>query len=643
MTQRTVLLGLTLLLLAFSFTLSIGGTGVLRGAIAQSPDVTLSVDATRPGDLIDGLLWGSNLTHRASAAQTVEHAGFVNATRRIGVRVIRWPGGNTASAYDWKRNELIQPGRRVPQPAGVDLARILQFVRETSAELSITVNFGTMTAQDAAHLVEFLNGPADSKWGAQRAALGFPEPLNVRFFEIGNEENQPHMWYYSWTAENPFKYFFGGEEERRGFYNNASSQEYDPVGAKGDFFKARGGPNQTYTLRFPPVRDVRVYGFIDRAAAESCLQTYRQTGNIPLIPDRCEAWTRVADLSAQLPDARAFTLDAEAGVLRFGDGVDGAMPPSGSFFLVEYTTYGHEGFLDFTRAMRAAPSSVPIQIGAAVLPFVGSRPITDTVRMQEIFAQMDFYVRHQYDVSIPVQAYGSYDARRQIAAVRVANLEAVYDRVRRYTASIGVDRPLRIAVTEWNVFLNRDYWQINRTLEGGVIAAEWFIRLLNAGPAAPVAYAEQFALGGGNLSLIRSQNNYSVAPMGYVFQGFADWLGSRVLPITVTSPEALAYDQTIPYVTATAALSADDRTLRLAVINNAEAIALTARLQITGFFPSAARLWRLSAESYAAGNDRDSANVVLREEPVQEPPTVLMLPPHSVTFLELQVPPAQGN
>ncbi|GEM_PF-785164 len=600
-----------------------GGGGLLRDSVTSSSEVIITVDATRPGPLIEGRLWGSNLTSLAPAARTVERANFVDATRQIGVRVIRWPGGNNASAYDWKRNEMIKPGRRVPRPDGVDIARILQFVRDTGAELSITVNFGTMTAQDAADLVEFLNGPIDSPWGARRAALGFPEPINVRYFEIGNEENQPHMWYYSWTAENPEKYFFGGEEERRGFYDNTSSQAYDPVGAKGDVFKAKGGPHQTYTLRFPPVRDVRVFWAATRQQVEN--RIYQE-------------WHQVEDLSTQPSDARVFALDAEAGVLRFGDGVHGAMPPAGSFFLVEYTTYGHDGFLDFARAMRAAPSSVPIHIGAAVLPFRDGAPIADPDRMREIFQQMDFYVRHQYGISIPIRAYGSYAARRQIALERADHLAGVYGKIDQYLESLAVSERPSIAVTEWNIFLNEDYWHINRTLEGAVIAAEWFIRLLNASQHTPVAYAEQFALSGGNLALIRSQTNYSIAPMGYVFQGFSTWPGSRVLPVAVDSPSAMAYDREVPYVVAAAALSPDGGILRLAMINNAEQRPLTATLHINGFTPASARLWRLWAEDPAADNDRYPTNVVLSEEPLREPPTHLALPPHSVTFLELQAP-----
>lgn len=609
--------------LLFTLTFNGRGAGFVYNPALPSSEVTISVDATQLGPVIDGRLWGSNLTNLAPAIQTVEHTGFVQATRHIDVRVIRWPGGNNASAYDWERNEMIKPGRRVPQPDGVDIAGILRFVRDTGAELSITVNFGTMTAQDAADLVEFLNGPIDSPWGARRAALGFPEPINVRYFEIGNEENQPHMWYYSWTAENPEKYFFGGEEERRGFYDNTSSQAYDPVGAKGDVFKAKGGPHQTYTLRFPPVREVRVFWAATRQQAE----------------DRIfQEWHQVGDLTTQPSNARVFVLDAEAGVLQFGDGVHGAMPPAGSFFLVEYTTYGHDGFLDFARAMRAAPSSISISIGAAVLPFRDGVPIADPDHMREIFQQMDFYIRHQYGISIPVRAYGSYAARRQIALERADHLAEVYGRIDHYLESLAVSERPSIAVTEWNIFLNEDYWYINRTLEGAVIAAEWFIRLLNAGQHTPVAYANQFALSGGNLALIRSQTNYSIAPMGYVFQGFSAWPGSHVLPVAVDSPSATAYDREVPYVVAAAALSPDGGTLHLAVINNAEQGPLTATLQIDGFTPAFARLWRLWAEDPAADNDRDPTNVVLGEEPLQVPLTRLALPPHSVTFLELWAP-----
>ena len=42
--------------------------------------------------------------------------------------------------------------------------------------------------QDAIDLVEFANGGTDTKWGALRAEMGHPEPFNLKYVGIGNEQ-----------------------------------------------------------------------------------------------------------------------------------------------------------------------------------------------------------------------------------------------------------------------------------------------------------------------------------------------------------------------------------------------------------------------------------------------------------------------
>jgi alpha-L-arabinofuranosidase len=42
--------------------------------------------------------------------------------------------------------------------------------------------------QDALDLIEFANGPATSLWGAKRAALGHPQPFNLKMLGVGNEQ-----------------------------------------------------------------------------------------------------------------------------------------------------------------------------------------------------------------------------------------------------------------------------------------------------------------------------------------------------------------------------------------------------------------------------------------------------------------------
>jgi len=52
--------------------------------------------------------------------------------------------------------------------------------------------------QDAIDLIQFANGPANSPWGAKRAAMGHPEPFKMKMLGIGNENwQQPYLERYA--------------------------------------------------------------------------------------------------------------------------------------------------------------------------------------------------------------------------------------------------------------------------------------------------------------------------------------------------------------------------------------------------------------------------------------------------------------
>ncbi|MGW8315350.1 MAG: alpha-L-arabinofuranosidase C-terminal domain-containing protein [Bacteroidales bacterium] len=48
--------------------------------------------------------------------------------------------------------------------------------------------------QDALDLIEFANGPTDSRWGSLRAEMGHPEPFQVKYLGIGNEQWGPQYF-----------------------------------------------------------------------------------------------------------------------------------------------------------------------------------------------------------------------------------------------------------------------------------------------------------------------------------------------------------------------------------------------------------------------------------------------------------------
>ena len=43
--------------------------------------------------------------------------------------------------------------------------------------------------QEVLDLIEWANGPADSEWGSKRAAAGHPEPFNLEYLGVGNEDH----------------------------------------------------------------------------------------------------------------------------------------------------------------------------------------------------------------------------------------------------------------------------------------------------------------------------------------------------------------------------------------------------------------------------------------------------------------------
>ena len=56
--------------------------------------------------------------------------------------------------------------------------------------------------QDALDLIEFANGATDTTWGAKRAALGHPEPFNMKMLGVGNEQwGQQYIDRYTKFAE----------------------------------------------------------------------------------------------------------------------------------------------------------------------------------------------------------------------------------------------------------------------------------------------------------------------------------------------------------------------------------------------------------------------------------------------------------
>ncbi len=122
-------------------------------------------------------------------------ADTLELMRQMDCKILRMPGGNFVSGYDWK-DTIGDPDRRPPvfdpvwsaiQPNDVGVGELLLFCRLIGVEPYWCVNTGFGEPRSGAELVEYVNGDRSTEWGGRRAANGHPDPYGVRYWNIGNE------------------------------------------------------------------------------------------------------------------------------------------------------------------------------------------------------------------------------------------------------------------------------------------------------------------------------------------------------------------------------------------------------------------------------------------------------------------------
>ncbi len=119
--------------------------------------------------------------------------------RKLGVPIIRYPGGNFVSGYNW----LDGVGPKANRPAVLDKAwnainsnafgtdEFLAWCRLVGTEPLLGLNLGTGTAEQAAALVEYCNLEKGTRWSDLRRKNGIAEPYKVQHWCLGNEMDGP--------------------------------------------------------------------------------------------------------------------------------------------------------------------------------------------------------------------------------------------------------------------------------------------------------------------------------------------------------------------------------------------------------------------------------------------------------------------
>lgn len=122
----------------------------------------------------------------------------IEGCREAGLTVCRWPGGCCAEKYHWK--DGVGPDRKprffTASSDGEDQLwdnsfgtdEFLELCRLTGMEPMLVANVTSGSAEEFQEWVEYCNGDARTRYGSMRAENGHPEPYNVKFWGIGNTD-----------------------------------------------------------------------------------------------------------------------------------------------------------------------------------------------------------------------------------------------------------------------------------------------------------------------------------------------------------------------------------------------------------------------------------------------------------------------
>ena len=161
---------------------------------------------------IDPRMYGSFIEHLGRAVYggiyepghpKADALGFredvADMVRKLGISVVRYPGGNFVSGFNWEdsvgpvslRPKRLDLAWSTTETNEVGLHEFADWAKKAGTEIMYAVNLGTRGADAARNIVEYANHPGGSYWSDLRIKHGRKDPLNIKLWCLGNEMDGP--------------------------------------------------------------------------------------------------------------------------------------------------------------------------------------------------------------------------------------------------------------------------------------------------------------------------------------------------------------------------------------------------------------------------------------------------------------------
>jgi alpha-L-arabinofuranosidase len=161
---------------------------------------------------VDKRIYGSFIEHLGRAVYggiyepehpSADDQGFrtdvLEMVKELQVPIVRYPGGNFVSGYDWldgvgpkeQRKRRLELAWRTVEPNQVGLNEFVEWAKRANTEVMWAVNLGTQGIDEARNVVEYANHPNGSYWSDLRIEHGYKEPHKIKTWCLGNEMDGP--------------------------------------------------------------------------------------------------------------------------------------------------------------------------------------------------------------------------------------------------------------------------------------------------------------------------------------------------------------------------------------------------------------------------------------------------------------------
>ncbi|RVT61645.1 alpha-N-arabinofuranosidase [Niallia taxi] len=171
---------------------------------------------------IDNRIYGSFIEHLGRAVYggiyepghpDADEKGFrkdvTGLIKELQVPLIRYPGGNFVSGYNWEdgvgpvesRPRRLELAWRTTEPNVVGTNEFMEWAKQAGAEVNMAVNLGTRGIDAARNLVEYCNHDSGSYYSDLRISHGYREPHKIKTWCLGNEMDGPWQIGHKTAAE----------------------------------------------------------------------------------------------------------------------------------------------------------------------------------------------------------------------------------------------------------------------------------------------------------------------------------------------------------------------------------------------------------------------------------------------------------